>query len=81
MIDKKTENTQTTENTSNIISEINIPVTFLNKQAKVYEYKIQELKKQHKREINYWKKNFLSCLISLVAVTIVTIVIIIIYTR
>lgn len=81
MIDKKTKNIQATENTSNIISEIKIPVTFLNKQTRVYEYKIQELKKQHKREINYWRKNFLSCLITLVAVSIIAVVIIIICAR
>lgn len=69
------------EKTIKIIDELNIPITFLEKQTKVYEYKIQELQNSHKREIKYWKKNFLSCLIALVAVTIVAVVIIIIYAR
>lgn len=69
------------EKTTKIIGELNIPITFLEKQTKVYEYKIQKMQNRYKREIKYWKKNFFACLLSLVAVTIVAIVIIIIYTR
>ena len=77
----KTENIQVAEKNTSISSEINIPVTFLNKQSKVYEYRIEELKRQHKKEIKYWKTNFLACLISLLTVLAVIVVLLIIWAR
>lgn len=83
MKDTKTDNSgkEFAEKTTKIISELSIPITFLEKQTKVYEYKIQEMQDRYKREIKYWKNNFLACLLSLVTVTIAAIVIIIIYAR